>query len=150
VSTTQTGINLAAIARFVVAPTIVSMIGRASSTSTNFVHDSPLQAEAAARFVLSGRSIRFKGYPETTLASCYFTWAGLGVNPALDHFAYAPLSLPLVVPGDGIVRPIAHWYEHQLVLLASHLVNLVLILRLGPPAGSNMHCWSSPPSVRYC
>jgi uncharacterized membrane protein len=119
-----------AISLFVIAPTILFMVERARATPESFAQDSLLQIEAAARFILAGKNPYVEDYLETPMADWEFSWAGLETNPALQHFVYTPLAFLAAVPGEGIIRPLTHWYDHRLVLLVCYLINLALIKKL--------------------
>ncbi len=123
-------IILVAISLLVIAPTVLFVIKRAQTTPESFAQDSLLQVEAAARFILAGKNPYVEDYLQTPMADWKFSWAGLETNPALYHFVYTPLAFLLAVPGEGIIRPLTHWYDHRLVLLPCYLINLALINKL--------------------
>jgi hypothetical protein len=106
---------------FVVLPTVVAMVLRASGKPYTFIHDGALMAEEAARKLLGGQNPYSADYLDTPL----FYWP-MANNPALYHFTYFPLLFLLTIPAMLLTSPLG-WFDERLLFLPAFIGCLVVL-----------------------
>ena len=88
----------------VVLPTLVAITQRHQTAPYRFAHDGLMQTESATQFVLAGRNPYAESYRDTPLGQWEFNIGGVRVNPALEHYAYMPLTFLLPLPVQGLAQ----------------------------------------------
>jgi hypothetical protein len=131
-----------AIGVIALAPLLMNILVRQQSAPYLHAHDGMIQTEAAVQFVLSGKNPYAETYYQTPLALAPFDVKGISVNPALEHFAYLPLTFLLpsplaVVSGKGFDLRYLHLiFFIAMLLVAAQLTQnpqkrLLLVMALG-------------------
>jgi hypothetical protein len=131
-----------AIGLITLAPLLMNILVRRQSAPYLHAHDGMIQTEAAVQFVLTGKNPYAETYYQTPLALAPFDVKGLMVNPALEHFAYLPLTFLLPLPGQALLgRNFDLRYVHliffaAMLLAATRLAQhpqkrLLLVMALG-------------------
>jgi hypothetical protein len=87
-----------AIGLITLAPLVLNILARQQSAPYLYAHDGMIQTEAAAQFVLAGKNPYVETYTQTPMALAPFDVKGISANPALEHFAYLPLTFLLPLP----------------------------------------------------
>ncbi len=85
------------------APLVMNIFMRQQSAPYLHAHDGLIQTEAATQFVLAGKNPYVETYYQTPMALAPFDVQGLTVNPALEHFAYLPLTFLLPLPVQALL-----------------------------------------------
>ncbi len=123
----KTSLIWAAIFMIVVLPTLVVIIQRSQTTPDRLAHDGLVQSEAATAFVLKGLNPYVEDYRSTPLAKSPFTLGGLAENPALDYYAYLPLTFLIPLPfqaAAGVIAP--GWFDQRSVYLLLFVATLAM------------------------
>jgi hypothetical protein len=82
----------------VVLPTILAINQRHQTAPHQFAHDGLMQSESATQFALAGRNPYIESYRNTPMGQWQFNIGGVRINPALEHYAYMPLTFVLPLP----------------------------------------------------
>jgi len=133
---------VSAIGLIALAPLTLNILVRQQSAPYLHAHDGMLQTEAAAQFVLAGKNPYVETYYQTPLALAPFDVKGLTVNPALEHFAYLPLTFLLPLPLQAVLgNSFDLRYVHLIFFIAMLLIatrltqnpqkRLLLVMALG-------------------
>jgi hypothetical protein len=131
-----------AIGVITLAPLLLNILVRQQSAPYLHAHDGLLQTEAATQFVLSGKNPYVETYYQTPMAQAPFDVKGLTVNPALEHFAYLPLTFLLPLPLQAVLgnnfdlRYVHLIFFSIMLLVATRLTQnpqkrLLLVMALG-------------------
>ncbi len=110
-----------AIGVITLAPLLMNILVRQQSAPYLHAHDGMLQTEAAVQFVLAGKNPYVETYYQTPMALAPFDVKGISVNPALEHFAYLPLTFLLPLPLQALM-------DGSFDLRFVHLIFFVLML----------------------
>jgi hypothetical protein len=124
------------------APLLMNILLRQQSAPYLYAHDGMLQTEAAVQLVLTGKNPYVETYYQTPMALAPFDVKGISVNPALEHFAYLPLTFLLPLPfqallGSGFDLRYMHLVFFLLMLMAATRLTqnpqkrLLLVMALG-------------------
>ncbi len=124
------------------APLVLNIVARQQSAPYLYAHDGLLQTEAATQFVLNGKNPYVETYYQTPMALAPFDVKGLSVNPALEHFAYLPLTFLLPLPAQALMgssfdlRYVHLFFFIAMLLVAARLTQhpqkrLLLVMALG-------------------
>ncbi len=100
---------------FVVLPTIVAIVLRATGKPYTYIHDGALMAEEAARKLLAGYNPYSVDYLDTPL----FYWPMVN-NPALYHFTYFPQLFLLTIPAMLALGPLG-WFDERVLFLPAFI-----------------------------
>ncbi|CAG0936226.1 hypothetical protein TFLX_05092 [Thermoflexales bacterium] len=119
----------------VVLPTILAINQRHQTAPHQFAHDGLMQSESATQFALAGRNPYIESYQNTPMGQWQFNIGGVRINPALEHYAYMPLTFLLPLPAQGLAQQIWGWFDQRWVYLVFFAALLVLCLRLTSDAG---------------
>lgn len=114
----------------VVLPTILAINRRHQTAPYQFAHDGLMQSEAATQFVLTGRNPYDESYRDTPMGQWEFNIGGVRVNPALEHYAYMPLTFLVPVPLQWLAQQLWGWFDQRWVYLVCFAAVLVLCTRL--------------------
>ncbi len=114
----------------VILPTVRTIDERRQSAPNFFVQDGLVQSEAATGFVLAGKDPYGADYRNTPMGQWQFQIGELTVNPALDHYAYMPLTFLLPLPVQVLVGNTWTWFDHRVVYLLFFVAVLVLSMLL--------------------
>ncbi len=106
-----------AIGLLVIAPTVMIILLRHQTATYLHAHDGLLQTEAAVRFVLAGKNPYIETYYNTPMALAPFHLGGLTVNPALEHYAYLPLTFLLPLPFQALIESSGGWFDLRFIHL---------------------------------
>lgn len=118
-----------AIGLLVILPTIRAISLRHETQPYYYVHDGLIQSESAVQFVLSGKNPYVEDYRNTPLAQWGYHGGDSLANPALDHYAYMPLTFLLPLPFQVIIRPNLGWFDQRWVFLGV-LVGVLIVATL--------------------
>jgi hypothetical protein len=121
---------LVTIAIVVVLPTILAINQRHQTVPYQYAHDGLMQSESATQFVLSGRNPYDESYADTPIGQWNFNIGGVRVNPALEHYAYLPLTFLLPLPVQAIAHQLWGWFDQRWVYLLFFILMLALGTRL--------------------
>jgi uncharacterized membrane protein len=121
---------LVTMAIIVVLPTILAIDQRHQTAPYRFAHDGLLQSEAATQFVLAGRNPYGESYRNTPLEQWEFNIGGVRTNPALEHYAYMPLTFVLPLPAQAFAQQLWGWFDQRWVYLLFLAMTLALSTRL--------------------
>ncbi len=113
-----------AIGLITLAPTGMLILLRHQSQPYLYAHDGLVQNEAAVRMVLAGRNPYVETYYNTAVAHVPFNVSGISLNPALDHYAYLPLTFLLPLPFQALFENAGGWFDQRML----HLVLLLIML----------------------
>jgi len=133
---------VSAIGLITLAPLMMNILVRQQSAPYLHAHDGLLQTEAAVQFVLNGKNPYVETYYQTPMAQAPFDVKSLTVNPALEHFAYLPLTFLLPLPLQAVLgNRFDLRYVHLIFFIAMLLVatrltqnpqkRLLLVMALG-------------------
>jgi hypothetical protein len=114
----------------VVLPTILAINQRHQTAPYQFAHDGLMQSESATQFVLAGRNPYAESYRDTPMGQWEFNIGGVRVNPALEHYAYMPLTFLLSLPIQGLAQQLWGWFDQRWVYLLFFALMLALGTRL--------------------
>lgn len=125
-------IGVAALIVFtVLVPTIESTVLRHQNGPATYVHDNPIQIEAAIAYLVHGKNPYVENYFNTPLAD----WAGGHVygivNPALYHVVALPGHLVLSSMIQYPFRWVFGFYDERMLYLLAYLAMLFFALKLG-------------------
>lgn len=131
-----------AIGLITLAPLMLNILVRQQSAPYLHAHDGLLQTEAAVQFVLAGKNPYVETYHQTPMAQAPFDVKGIAVNPALEHFAYLPLTFLLPLPLQAVLgnnfdlRYVHLIFFSAMLLVATRLTQnpqkrLLLVMALG-------------------
>lgn len=131
-----------AIGVIALAPMVMNILVRQQSAPHLHAHDGMIQTETAAQFVLAGKNPYVETFAQTPMALAPFDVKGVAVNPALEHFAYLPLTFLLPLPAQAALGSSFDLrYAHLLFFIATLLVaaqltqhpqrRLLLVMALG-------------------
>ena len=109
------------------APLLLNILARQQSAPQLYAHDGMIQTEAAAQFVLVGKNPYVESYALTPMALAPFDVKGITVNPALEHFAYLPLTFLLPLP---VQAALGDSFDLRYVHLAFFIAMLLVATRL--------------------
>ncbi len=132
------------VVNLVVAPMVTSIVVRHVTGQTErWVHDTPLQIEAAVDALLHGHNPYATDYADTPLARWpYYTgplWSSdwqapappeARVNPAIYHVAYLPFTLLVTAPLQALSTWTLGWFDGRWSNLLAYLFTLGLLSRL--------------------
>ncbi len=116
-----------AIGLIVVTPLLMNILLRQQSAPYLHAHDGLLQTEAAVQFVLAGKNPYVETYYQTPMALAPFDVKGISVNPALEHFAYLPLTFLLPLPVQALM---GSSFDLRFVHLSFFVLMLLVATRL--------------------
>jgi uncharacterized membrane protein len=116
-----------AIGLLVIAPTVLIVLLRHQTAPYLHAHDGLLQTEAAVRFVLTGKNPYIETYYNTPMALAPFHLGSLTVNPALEHYAYLPLTFLLPLPLQALIESNGGWFDLRFI----HLVFFGMMIIAG-------------------
>lgn len=128
----------------VVGPMVTSMVVRHVTGQTErWIHDTPLQIEAATDALLQGQNPYATDYIDTPLARWPYyngpmwssNWAEppppeARVNPAIYHVAYLPFTLLIALPAKFLTTLTIGWFDGRWTNLLAYLFTLWLLSRL--------------------
>lgn len=118
----QRAIHLGAIVvAFVIAPTIASMVLRATGKPYTYIHDGALMIEWAARKLLSGQNPYVADYLDTPL----FYWPMVN-NPALYHLTYFPFLYLVTVPLVWLFDAVGLFWDERLLYVPAFVATLAV------------------------
>jgi hypothetical protein len=109
----------------VIAPLIMIILVRHQTADYLHAHDGLIQTEAAVRFVLAGKNPYVENYYNTPMAQAPFKLGGLSVNPALEHYAYLPLTFLLPLPLQALMETRLGWFDQRFIHLVFYIVLLM-------------------------
>ena len=119
---------------WVVIPTIILINARLTTKPFLFVSDSPIQIEAAIKFLLSGQNPYTEDYLKTDLVKWPYYQPENALqpklNPALFHLVYLPFNFLSIVPLYLIWNGIFGWFDVRIFYLSLYLFLLPLITLL--------------------
>ena len=129
------------IATIALAPILASMVLRhRSGNPVAYVHDNPIQIEAAVKYMLRGVDPYGADYFSTPLAAWpHYTGATYSnnpndvpppdwtINPAMYHVVSLPFGLLAAVPFQLLSNAVLGWFDARLLYLAAYLLSLVLV-----------------------
>jgi uncharacterized membrane protein len=116
-----------AIGVITLAPLMLNILVRQQSAPYLYAHDGLLQTEAATQFVLTGKNPYVETYYQTPMAQAPFDVKGIVINPALEHFAYLPLTFLLPLPLQAVL---GNHFDLRYVHLIFFILMLLVATRL--------------------
>jgi uncharacterized membrane protein len=119
-----------AIGLITLAPTGMLILVRHQSQPYLYAHDGLVQNEVAVRMVLAGRNPYVETYYDTAVAQVPLNIPGVTVNPALDHYAYLPLTFLLPLPFQALFENAGGWFDQRMLHLILLLIMLVVAATL--------------------
>lgn len=125
----------------VIVPTLLSVSHRRQTAAHLFVHDNPLQIEAALEFLFSGTNPYGQDYSTTPMGQWtygvpYFDFRessapdNIKINPALFHLVSLPFGFLSHIPAKIISELVVGWFDARFVYLLSYFVMVFIGLRL--------------------
>jgi len=111
-----------------IGPTLYAVVERPRIGLT-MEHDGLLQIESAIDRLLSGQPIYGVDWSNTPMAR--ISWdVTPGLNPALHHLAYFPLTVLVGVPFRFVTRALGLPFDYRIVLIGFALAGLLAIVAL--------------------
>jgi hypothetical protein len=114
----------------VALPTTQAITQRHQTVPYRLAHDGLMQSESATQFMLSGRNPYEESYADTPIGQWDFNIGGVRVNPALEHYAYMPLTFLLPLPAQGLAQSLWGWFDQRWVYLLFFALMLAVGMRL--------------------
>ncbi len=125
----------------VVLPMIWSIGHRRQSLPHMFVHDNPLQVEAAVDFLLQGKNPYGRDYSQTSMGQWVYGVPifdfqnspepeAIKKNPALSHLAPLPFSWLVMLPAKLFFELILGWFDARMAYLLAYLGMIAIGLKL--------------------
>jgi len=122
----------------VVLPTILAINQRHQTAPYQFAHDGLMQSESATQFMLVGRNPYTESYRDTPIGQWEFNIGGVRINPALEHYAYMPLTFMLPLPVQAVAQQWWGWFDQRWVNLLFFALMLALSTRLASDPGKQI------------
>jgi len=127
------------VALLVLWPT-VNLIGQRHADGVlNTVHDTSINVEEGAKFLLAGKDFYAQTYFNTPLAQ--FNWRlhpGYGPNPALWLTDTFPGQELITVPFMLVSNATLHWFDERFIYMAAFALTVLLLVLLAPTASTRL------------